>query len=319
MSFIPYVPKYEEEFTDESAIKATYNDLELFSNESAAKREIHRRDDLFLSIANLLDMKRSSIYDESLEYLVLKSGTTFEVKDIIDYIKDQESSIYEETAFKKIEKEDFSYITERSLRELIGINSYFNENDVMLEFNELNNQVISNITFEIEKALKVDPTSTNLLNIEGFLKKYENQMGIFWTSLREKIIIQNEQKIYDEKERKEQQLKLLERNERYLKFQIAFRKEKRKKELAASSQLFKTPITFGTPPQPKPKSQDTFTFGTPPEPLSKPKSQDTFTFDTPPEPKPQDTFRFGTPPEPKPQDTFRFGNPQTSPSRLRSK
>ena len=303
--FRPYVPKYQDEFTDESAIKATYNELELFSNESAAKREIHRRDDLFLSIANLLDMKRSSIYDESLEYLVSKSGTTFEVKDIIDYIKDQESTIYDETAFKKIEKEDFLYITERSLRELIGINSYFNENDVILEFNELNNQVISNITFEIEKALKVDPTSTNLLNIEGFLKKYENQTGIFWTLLREKIIIQNEQKIYDEEERKKQQLKLLERNERYLKFQIAFRKEKRKKELAASSQLFKRPITFGTQPEPPPKPKDTFTFGTQPEPP--PKRQDTFTFGTQP------------PLEPKPQYTFMFGNPQTSPSRLRSK
>jgi hypothetical protein len=174
---------------------------------------------------------------------------------------------------------------------LIGINSYFNENDVMLEFNELNNQVISNITFEIQKALKVDPTSTNLLNIEGFLKKYENQRGIFWTSLLEKIIIQNEQKIYDEEERKKQELKLLETKERYLKFQIAFRKDKRKKELAASSQLFKRPITFDTPPEP------------------------------PPPPKPKGTFTFGTPPEPKPkpQYSFMFGNPQTSPSRLRSK
>ena len=243
--FRPYVPKYQHEFTYVWAIKASYNELELFPNESAAKREIHRRDDLFLSIANFLGMKRSSIYDESLEYIVLKSASTLEVEDIIDYIKEQESHI-EETAFKKIEREESSYRTEISLRQLIGLDTYFKENDVMLEFNELNDQVIVNITFEIEKALKVYTTSTNTtVGIEGFLKKYENQKGIFWTSLREKISMQKQEKIDYEKRKKQRELIVEKVKEEIVKRQIAIRKDKRKKELAAS----------------QPKTED-FRFGT---------------------------------------------------------
>jgi surface protein len=96
------------------------NELE---NKSAAKKEINRRNEIFRYIVTTFLKKRiSDIGDESVEYLSRISNTDSE--KIIRFIEKNESTIGNEikTSLRKAKEEQPEfYKTERSLKELVGI------------------------------------------------------------------------------------------------------------------------------------------------------------------------------------------------------
>ena len=211
-----YAPKL-----DKTIEKATFMELKNLNNEDA-KTEIRRRKNLFESIAELLNMDSSDIRDESIEYLVASkngNGVIILVDQIISHIQRKESTVYDQTIFKKFQEEDPSYTSERSLRELIGMNSFFKDDDIMsqmknffcpLSLHMLVDPVIltSGITYERDfikphlfgsKTSKCPVTKTtvdlavfipNLIlraTIENFYQKHKDQRGGFWTSLKQEF------------------------------------------------------------------------------------------------------------------------------------
>jgi surface protein len=110
-----YIYKFEEK---------TYDDLENeLENKSAAKKEINRRNQIFRYIVTTFFKKKiSDIGDESVEYLARISNTDSE--KIIRFIEKNESTIDSEikTSLRKAKEEQPEfYKTERSLKELVGI------------------------------------------------------------------------------------------------------------------------------------------------------------------------------------------------------
>jgi hypothetical protein len=210
-----YAPKLDKTIENENA---TCMQLKLLNTEKA-RIEILRRNDLFESIANILNMDSSDIRDESVEYLASKNGI-ISAEKIISHIENEESTVHAETTFRKFQTEDpDSYTSERSLRELVGINSFFNEDDIMSQMENflcpighliMVDPVIitSGVTYErshihqhlfgsrtskcpitktvVDLALIIPNLSLRAI-IENFYEKHKDQRSGFWTSLREEF------------------------------------------------------------------------------------------------------------------------------------
>jgi hypothetical protein len=146
-----YAPKLNKPIEN-----ATFDELKDLNTEES-RIEIRRRKDLLESIATILNMDISDIRDESVEYLVSKNPT-ISVEEIILHIERQESDVHAETTFRKIKREDEEskredeesklhkredeeskredeesnlYTSKLSLRDLVGLNSFFNEDDIL--------------------------------------------------------------------------------------------------------------------------------------------------------------------------------------------
>jgi hypothetical protein len=89
-----------------------------------AINEIFRRSELFENVAKVLKRTPESIIDESLEYLAAKADVL--PQTIIDYIQKTELEELGENAnviaFSMISETDTSFSSERSIRELCGLN-----------------------------------------------------------------------------------------------------------------------------------------------------------------------------------------------------
>jgi len=222
-----YAPKY---FDTESQkiIKETYKNLEDVRTEQA-KDEIYRRIELFKNVAKLLKRTPESIIDESLEFLSGKADVLPQI--IIGYIRTAEHEELGEngslTAFSTISQMDPSFSSERSIRELCGLN---------MREEELSNAVkqLKHFTCGISLELIQDPVMTGCANghtsdkdsmkdllqrslirrcptcndplpktisvtalmpnvfakqiIEEFVDKYVNQRGEIWTEIKETCI-----------------------------------------------------------------------------------------------------------------------------------
>ena len=100
----------------------TYSNLKLLKTQPA-KDEINRRVELFEEVASRLNCKTESIIDESLQYLASQASVL--PQTIIEYIKKTEHKQLGEnaslTAFHIISLTDHSYLSERSIRELCGL------------------------------------------------------------------------------------------------------------------------------------------------------------------------------------------------------
>jgi hypothetical protein len=100
----------------------TYSNLKLLKTQPA-KDEINRRVELFEEVASRLNCKTESIIDESLQYLASQASVL--PQTIIEYIKKTEHKQLGEnaslTAFHIISQTDPSYLSERSIRELCGL------------------------------------------------------------------------------------------------------------------------------------------------------------------------------------------------------
>lgn len=151
---------YSPEDEEKEIIMSSYKSLSQ-SSDPRARKELHRRNDLLLSLANLLGIESSSIGDESLEYLVNKfkksvetimqkrqeEGQILESEDPLSFIiKEIERLEKQElgsdkcklTSFKTIQQEDpEKYTKERSIRELLGVN--MREREAEEALNEINN------------------------------------------------------------------------------------------------------------------------------------------------------------------------------------
>jgi hypothetical protein len=247
-----YAPKLDK--TIENATCVELKDL----NTEEARIEIRRRNELFESIATILNMDSSDIRDESIEYLASKNST-ISVEEIILHIEREESSVHAETTFRKIKREyeesklhkredeesklhkredeeskredeesklhkredeeSNLYISKLSLRDLVGLNSFFNEDDIMSQIEELKCPIglhimvdpvilTSGITYERsyikphlftshQSRCPVSKTDVDLSYltpnlslraiIEKFYNKYKDQRGSFWRSLRKEL------------------------------------------------------------------------------------------------------------------------------------
>ena len=150
--------EFDDEFVDaEESIdeysrlveEKTYDDLKNHLQNKWVEKEINRRHKLFeYIVTNFLNRQLSYIGDESVEYLAKISGTTSE--KIISFIENEESTISPEikTSLRKAKEEQpYFYKTERSLRELVGINK--TNPDVVSTLSWL--YVINSMGFDREK------------------------------------------------------------------------------------------------------------------------------------------------------------------------
>ena len=184
-------------------------------NTEESRIEIRRRNDLFESIATILNMDSSDIRDESIEYLASKNGI-ISAEEIISHIEREESAVHADTTFRKFQREELRYTSELSLRELVGLNSFFNEHDIMSQMEEFKCPVglhlmvdpviiTSGITYErsiikthlfgshtsrcpktktiVDLAYLIPNLNLRAI-IEKFYNKYKDQRGSFWNSLR---------------------------------------------------------------------------------------------------------------------------------------
>ena len=117
-------PAFEDAQESIDIQEKTYDDLENQLENKWAEKEIKRRNEIFKYIVtNFLKKRISDIGDESVEYLARISNTNSE--RIIRFIETNESTIDSKikTALRKAKEEQPEfYTTERSLREVIGIN-----------------------------------------------------------------------------------------------------------------------------------------------------------------------------------------------------
>ena len=114
---------YSPEDFDKTSISETYKQLKSLKTQQAIN-EIFRRSELFENVAKLLKRTPESIIDESLEYLAGKAEVL--PQTIIEYIQKTELEELGEnanvTAFSMISETDPFFSSERSIRELCGLN-----------------------------------------------------------------------------------------------------------------------------------------------------------------------------------------------------
>ena len=224
-------------------ISETYKQLESLKTQPAIK-EMFRRINLFENVSKLLKRIPESIIDESLEYLAGKVEVL--PQTIIDYIQTTEREELGENAiltpFYRISKTDSSFLSERSIRELCGLN--MQEEELSSALNQL-----KDLTCPISLELMHDPVMTGCVNghtcdkssmeallkisskcpicrgliirtsvipnvfaqniLEEFTNKYLHQRGEIWNKIKEMCI--------DRLERKKADLPLREERERLLK------------------------------------------------------------------------------------------------------
>jgi len=206
---------------DGSVISMSYKDLlHKEDPEGNYKEEAFRRFFLFEKVANLLKSTTESIGDESLQHLATQASVS--PAEIIAYIEKKELEDLREnatqTAFQKIRESDVSFLTERSIRELCGVN--MKEEEFSKAMNQLDglscyilrlilkDPVISSNgqTYEresIESWLvhnntcpKTRQRISNILVpnyalrdiLDDFVKRYENQRGTIWKPIRDECV-----------------------------------------------------------------------------------------------------------------------------------
>ena len=193
----------------------SFEDLD--EEDEKQQAEACRRVNLFKKVASLLKLRTESICDESLKFLAGKAKIL--PKTIIDFIEITELKQLEKKAilthFSTIRRTDDSFSSERSIRELCGVNMREAEaSKAMLQIDEELSCPIrgtifkdpftcsSGHTFEraaIESWLQDDgktcpATRTYITNyivpnyslrtvLEKFVEKYENQKGDIWKSI----------------------------------------------------------------------------------------------------------------------------------------
>ena len=187
--------------------------------EEEQQAEAYRRYNLFRKVASILKLRTDSICDESLEFLAVKAKVP--VERIITYIKETETKELGKrailTPFSTIKRTDISFLSERSIRELCGVNT--KEVEVQNAFSQIQHQFTcplslypfidpvtcsSGHTFErsyvtqlIRSINPVCPLSrlrlTGLIGpnhalkkvIDQFIEKYINQKGEHWAPILE--------------------------------------------------------------------------------------------------------------------------------------
>jgi hypothetical protein len=234
--YYSYAPKY---FDTESQklIKETYKHLEEVRTEQA-KDEIYRRIELFKNVAKLLKRTPESIIDESLEFLAGKAEILPQI--IIEYIQTTENEELGEnssvTAFSTISQMDPSFSSERSIRELCGLNMREEELSSALKQVEnlicgislelMNEPVMSGCinghTFDklsMTTFLKTGgvncptckaPVKSDLIPnvlaikiLDDFTDKYVNQRGEIWNKIKEMCMNYKSEQIIRKKSKQE--------------------------------------------------------------------------------------------------------------------
>jgi hypothetical protein len=227
---------YSPEDFDKTSISATYKQLKSLKTQPAIN-EIFRRSELFENVAKVLKRTPESIIDESLEYLAAKADVL--PQTIIQYIQTTELEELGEnsnvTAFSMISETDPSFSSERSIRELCGLNMQEEELSKALEqlkdlicpislelINELVMTGCSNghtcdkksmedllktsirrcpaCNIQIPRVIKLMPNAFAKKIIEEFVEKYVNQRGEIWNKIKEACIeYKNAKRIRQEK------------------------------------------------------------------------------------------------------------------------
>ena len=220
-------PEKEKETKDytiepKKITEETYSNLKLLKTQSA-KDEINRRVELFEEVASRLNCKTESIIDESLQYLASQASVLPET--IIEYIKTTEHKQLGEnaslTAFHIISQTDPSYLSERSIRELCGLDMRHEElSSATIQLRDLISEisgeeliqypVMCGCSFghtydktEIAKWCLVHrscPISRETIScnfipnvfakkiIDAFAEKYKNQRGEIWNEIKNMCI-----------------------------------------------------------------------------------------------------------------------------------
>jgi hypothetical protein len=235
-----YAPDASEE--DKPIISATYKELQTLKTQPAIN-EMFRRLNLFENVSKLLKRIPESIIDESLKYLASKADVL--PKTIIDYIQTTEREELGENAiltpFYRISQTDSSFSSERSIRELCGLNMQEEELSSALK-------QLKELTCAISLDLIHDPVMTGCVNghtcdkssmeevlktsvkcpicrgliirtsvvpnvfanniLDEFTNKYVHQRGEIWKKIKEMCI--------DRLERKKSDLPSIEERERLL-------------------------------------------------------------------------------------------------------
>ena len=229
---------YSPEDFDKTSISATYKQLKSLKTQEAIN-ERFRRSELFENVAILLKRTPESIIDESLEFLAGKADVL--PQTIIEYIQTTELEELGEnanvTAFSMISETDPSFSSERSIRELCGLNMREEELSRALEqLKDLNCGISLELIHEpvmtgcsnghtcdkksMEDLLKtsirrcpscnvpIPLTVTTLMPnafakkiIEEFVDKYINQRGEIWNKIKEICTEYKHAKIIRQKEK----------------------------------------------------------------------------------------------------------------------
>jgi hypothetical protein len=209
-SSLAYSPKYLNGPEFEMFLMS-YEDLD--KEDEKQQAEAHRRLILFEKVASLLNLRTESICDESLKFLAKKANIL--PQTIIDFIEITELKQLGKkailTPFSTIKRTDGSFSSERSIRELCGVN--MREAEASKAMAEIEEQLSCPIrrtifkdpvscssghTFErgaIEIWLQTNrtcpttrkPITTYIVPnfalrnvLEKFVKKYEHQRGDIW-------------------------------------------------------------------------------------------------------------------------------------------
>ena len=228
----------QEDTQENIQLKTTYKELQVLKTQEAIN-ERFRRSELFENVAILLKRTPESIIDESLEFLAGKADVL--PQTIIDYIQTTELEELGEnanvTAFSMISETDPSFSSERSIRELCGLNMREEELSRALEqLKDLNCGISLELIHEpvmtgcsnghtcdkksMEDLLKtsirrcpscnvpIPLTVTTLMPnafakkiIEEFVDKYINQRGEIWNKIKEICTEYKDAKIIRQKEK----------------------------------------------------------------------------------------------------------------------
>jgi len=231
-----YSYSYSPEDFDKTSISATYKQLKSLKTQPAIN-EIFRRSELFENVAKVLKRTPESIIDESLEYLAGKADVL--PQTIIDYIQKTELEELGEnanvTAFSMISETDTSFSSERSIRELCGLNMEEEELSRALEqlkdlicpisLELINEPVMTGCSnghtcdkksmedllktsirrcpscnIRIPRVINLIPNAFAKKIIEEFVEKYVNQRGTIWNKIQESCIeYKNAKRIRQEK------------------------------------------------------------------------------------------------------------------------
>jgi len=208
---------YPEEPTElKEILTMTYQELVDQKYDEEAQEEACRRQNLFDKVARRLKLSTDSICNESLQYLADKANVPIE--KIILYIEQTErkqlAEKAEKTAFSRIKRDDSSFATVRSIRELFGVN--MREVEASKAMSQIHEELICPMTNEVFKdpvtcssghtferhailnwllTNEICPVSDILIDnyivpnyalrkvLENFVEKYEHQKGGIWKSI----------------------------------------------------------------------------------------------------------------------------------------
>jgi hypothetical protein len=143
-------------YAPENILEMPYKEL-LDQNDVNTNDEAGRRNNLFEHVALLLGVTLDNICDESLEFLAEKAKVP--VQKIITYIEQTERKQLGDqaklTAFSRIKLADKNFSSQRSIRELCGLNMRLEESRRVLV--QIKEQFTCSLSFEMFK----DPVSCN--------------------------------------------------------------------------------------------------------------------------------------------------------------